>query len=162
MKHFFVSVLVLFGIWLLFNGSVTPQVVWTGLLVSCLITLATVRNSDLFRTLRLTPSALIHAVFYIFLFLWEIIKSNLDVAWRVISPSLPIRPGIVEVETRLKSPVARLILTSSITLTPGTLTVETRDNRLFIHWIDVSSVDMESATRAIVAKFEKHLEVMYG
>ncbi|MBK7030207.1 MAG: Na+/H+ antiporter subunit E [Bacteroidales bacterium] len=32
------------------------------------------------------------------------IKSNIDVIFRVLSPSLPMRPGIVRVETKLKKP----------------------------------------------------------
>ena len=33
---------------------------------------------------------------------------------------------------------------------------------LFIHWIDVSSTDTETATKEIALKFEKYLEVIYG
>ena len=162
MKHFVISVTVLFGIWMLFNASVSPPVLLAGGVVSLVIALLSLGGEQLFGTLRLSPSALGHALVYLLLFLWEVLRSNVDVALRVISPSLPINPGIVEVRTRLKSPLARLILTSSITLTPGTLTVDIVDDRLFIHWIDVTSSDREAATEAIVRKFEKHLEVIYG
>jgi multicomponent Na+:H+ antiporter subunit E len=162
MKHFLVYVFMLFGIWLLLNGSFSPPVLITGAVVSCLVALATARNNGLFNSINLTPKALFHTLVFLFVFFREIVKSNLDVALRVASPSLPIHPGIVEVKTRLTSPLARLILTSSITLTPGTLTVESRGDSLFIHWIDVRSSDIEAATRAIVDTFEKHLEVMYG
>ena len=83
-------------------------------------------------------------------------------AFRVLSPSLPIKPGIVKVETRLRSPMGRLALANAITLTPGTLTVESRDQWLYIHWIDVKDGSMEAATQAIVRQFEKHLEVLFG
>jgi len=53
-------------------------------------------------------------------------------------------------------------LANSITLTPGTLTVETDGEDYYIHWIDVSSKDIEGATEKIVHKFEKYLEVFYG
>lgn len=162
MKHFIVYVFMLFGIWLLLNGSFAPPVLVTGAVISCLIALTTARRNGLFSSLRLTPKAIFHSIIYLFVFFREIIKSNLDVALRVVSPSLPIHPGIVEVKTRLTSPLARLILTSSITLTPGTLTVESQGDSLFIHWIDVRSSDIEAATQAIVNTFEKHLEVMYG
>ena len=81
---------------------------------------------------------------------------------RVISPSLPINPGIVEVKTKLKTGIGRLALANSITLTPGTLTVDIKEDSLFIHWIDVTSTDIEGATKNIVANFEKYLEVIYG
>lgn len=88
--------------------------------------------------------------------------ANLDMARRVLSPKLPINPGIVKVKTSLKSPMARLILADSITLTPGTFTVDIIDDFIYIHWVDVRSDDIEGATEAIVRKFEKYLEVMYG
>lgn len=99
---------------------------------------------------------------YAVVFLKELIKANLDVAYRVVRPSLPIRPGIVEVKTTLKSPIGRLVLANSITLTPGTLTVETHDDSFFIHWIDVTAPDIETATQEIVRQFERYLEIMYG
>jgi len=61
---------------------------------------------------------------YLGLFTRELVKSNLDVARRVVSPEVRINPGIVEIKTRLKHPTYRLVLANSITLTPGTLTVD--------------------------------------
>ena len=89
-------------------------------------------------------------------------KSNIDVARRVLSPSLPIKPGIVEVKTKLTSKFGRMLLANSITLTPGTLTVEVKDDSFFIHWIDVEDEEIENASKKIVEKFEKYLEVIYG
>lgn len=55
-----------------------------------------------------------------------------------------------------------MMLANSISLTPGTITVDIKDDILYIHWIDVSSTDIEVATKKIVSSFEKYLEVMYG
>lgn len=96
-------------------------------------------------------------------FLWEVIKANLDVAYRVLHPKLPINPGIVKVKTTLKSDTALTFLANSITLTPGTLSVDIdRDNGvLYIHWIDVKAKDVESATKIIVTRFEKILKKIF-
>lgn len=90
------------------------------------------------------------------------VKSNIDVALRVIQPSLPINPGIIKVKTHLKTPIGKMLLANSITLTPGTITVDIQEDTLYIHWIDVESTDIEAATQKIVSKFEKYLEVIYG
>ena len=103
-----------------------------------------------------------YTIVYGFIFLKELILSNLDVALRVISPRLPINPGIVEAKTSLKSPMARMILANSITLTPGTFTVEMKEDTLFIHCIDIKSENIQDVTQGVVRKFEKYLEVMYG
>ena len=61
---------------------------------------------------------------YLFVLFWEIIKANLDVAWRLLHPKTPIRPGIVEIRITFKSNFARVVLANSIILTPGTFTLE--------------------------------------
>lgn len=101
--------------------------------------------------------------FYLPRFLWECFKANLDVAYRVLHPKLPINPGIVKVKTSLKSDTALTFLANSITLTPGTLTVDIdRDNgALYVHWIDVKAKDTESATKIIVERFEKILKKIF-
>lgn len=151
------------GVWLLLSNSLSWQVIAAGIGISVVlaITLSSTWYAQLGK-MRLTLKSLKAVISYVFVFLGELIKANLDVALRVINPSLPIKPGIVEVKTRLKSPIGRLVLANSITLTPGTLTVEIRDDSLFIHWIDVSSPDIEAATQEIVNKFEHYLEVIYG
>ncbi len=100
---------------------------------------------------------------YLPVFLWECIKANLDVAYRVLSPRLPINPGIVKVKTTLKSDTALTFLANSITLTPGTLSVDIDKEQgvLYIHWIDVRTVDVEEATKLIVGRFEPILKKVF-
>lgn len=100
---------------------------------------------------------------YLPIFLLECLKANIDVAYRVLHPNLPINPGIVKVKTKLKSDTALTFLANSITLTPGTLTVDidTDDGVLYVHWIDVKSKDTEEATRLIVSRFEKILTKIF-
>ena len=89
------------------------------------------------------------------------IKANLDVAKRVIDPSLPINPAIVEISTDLKSNQAKLFLANSITLTPGTLTVDIVEDKLYVHWIDLTAEDPAEQKKIISEKFEKLLEGVF-
>jgi len=162
LKNLIVTFLLLIAVWLLLTSTVDPSMVITGIIVAFLVTLLFARKSDLFTELKLTPKAILYTIIYIFVFLGELIKSNVDVAFRVLSPKLPIRPGIVKVKTKLKSRMGRLILANSITLTPGTFTIEITDDFLYIHWIDVVTKEEEDPTEHIVRKFEKYLEVIYG
>ena len=70
-------------------------------------------------------------------FFAELTKANIDVAKRVITGR--IRPGIVEVDTGMKTDRGLVMLANSITLTPGTLTVDvdTENRRLFVHMLQV-------------------------
>lgn len=112
--------------------------------------------------IRWTPRALIYGIAYLFYFLWQLIKANIDVAFRVLHPKLPIEPGIVRVKTHLKTRLGRLLLANSITLTPGTITVETDGDNFYVHWIKVKGIHDKERTKKIVAGFERYLEVICG
>jgi len=92
---------------------------------------------------------------------WEIAKANLDVAYRVVHPRMPIKPGVVMIKTGLKSDIAKMILANSITLTPGTFTLDVGGDRLLIHWINVKTTDTEEATQVIAERFEKYLRRIF-
>ncbi|GKY87340.1 Na+/H+ antiporter subunit E [Sinisalibacter aestuarii] len=156
----------LFGLlllfWLLLNGSVAPGTIGVGAVVAALIVVFFGGSLSFLSGHRLTPDALIATLFYLGYFLRELVRANLAMARIVLSPSLPIRPAIVKLRTRLTDPVARLLLANSITLTPGTLSVELKGEWLYVHWVSATTTDPEEATREIVSGFEKYLEVMYG
>ena len=104
---------------------------------------------------------------YFFVFIWEMIKANLNVAVIVIHPKLPIKPGIVKIKTGLSSDAALTVLANSITLTPGTMTVDINPEKheLYIHWIKVVSQnphDVEENTQIISSVFEKILLEVLG
>jgi multicomponent Na+:H+ antiporter subunit E len=95
---------------------------------------------------------------YLVIFIWACIKANFDVAYRVLHPAMPIKPGIVKVRTTLKSEFAKMLLANSITMTPGTITVDVIDNDFYVHWIFVSSEDPVVYTRRITGNFEKYIK----
>jgi len=148
--------------WVLLNGSLATDVLAVGAVAAALIAIFFRGRLAWFSELRLTPRALATTVAYVFHYLKALIGANLNVAAIVLSPDLPLNPGIVTVRTRLKSAMGRMLLANSITLTPGTLTVDIDGELLHIHWVCVDSPDIEAATQAIVAGFERYLEVMYG
>ncbi len=161
-RHFLQLFVVLLLFWLLLNASLAPDVLMVGVAAAFLIALFIHNGRSLFSGFNLTPRAMGAALTFLLYFLKELVKSNLRLAVIVLTPSLPVNPGIVKVRTRLKSPVGRLLLANAITMTPGTLTVELRDEWLYIHWVTVESVDLDAATASIVAGYERYLEVMYG
>ncbi|MGD9015385.1 MAG: Na+/H+ antiporter subunit E [Candidatus Omnitrophota bacterium] len=102
-------------------------------------------------------------IYYLPMFIWECVKANIDVAYRVIHPNRPINPGIVKVKTSLKSDTGLTFLANSITLTPGTLSVDIDEQGgfLYIHWIDVMDKDIERASQLIVQRFERILRKIF-
>jgi len=107
------------------------------------------------------PQRYFWIIVYLFIFVWECIKANFDVAYRVLSPSMPIKPGIVKVKTSLKTDIGKTFLANSITMTPGTITVDFIDDEFYIHWIYVSSQDPKEYTNKILGRFEKYLKRIF-
>ena len=110
----------------------------------------------------LNPVRWFWAVIYLVVFAFYVAAANLDVAYRVLHPAMPIRPGIVKVRSTLQGATARTALANSITLTPGTLTVDlTPDGTYYVHWIDVSTRNEEEARCRIVGRFEWFLRRIF-
>ncbi len=150
-------------IWMLLTWPPDWQHFIIGLLVSLFIAFLTgdmfVNRPHLFKHLK----RYLWFFYYIPIFIWECFKANIDVAYRVGHPDMPISPGIVKVKTKLKSDTGITFLANSITLTPGTMSVDIdRENGfLYIHWINVKNKDVEAATKDIVTTFETILEKIF-
>ena len=106
------------------------------------------------------PGRLLTLLFYcIIIFPIELIKANLNMAFRALSPKKPVNPGIVKIPTALQSEYGLSMLANSITLTPGTITMdvveEDGQNYMYIHWIDVKTEDPVEAGNEIKGNLEK-------
>ena len=154
--------LFLFVIWVLLTYPVDSQELVAGGIVALVLAVLPLGSIPVFSEVRWNPKSVVFGIVYLFVFFFQLIKSNLDVAFRVLHPRLPISPGVVKVRTKLKSRMGRMALANSITLTPGTITVETKGEYFYIHWIDVRARNIEETTQNIVSKFERYLEVIFG
>ena len=144
----------------LIKGEPAPQMLIAGAIVSIGVALFTARffiHEKAFYLFH--PARIIALIGYIFTFLIELTKANIDVARRALSPKLPVNPGIVKVPVELKSEYGQSMLANSITLTPGTITMDIAEQDektwYYIHWIDVASEDPEEAGKAIKGTLER-------
>jgi multicomponent Na+:H+ antiporter subunit E len=153
--------IVIFSMWVLLTWSIKIQDIFTGLVVAFFVTILTreLFPDDFLKLL--SPKRFLLGVFYIPYLIYYILLANLDVAYRVLNPYLPINPGIVKVKTNLKNEFAKTILANSITLTPGTLTVEVDGDYFYVHWINVSSNDQEIQRELILGRFERMLRRIF-
>ena len=157
-NRFLFTVLVFFGLWLILTLSLSPGELFVGLVVSIIIGYIIFDRFIVEGFSNLTPKRIWYFLLYIPFFFLEVIKSNLDVAYRVLHPKMPIKPGIVIIKTTLKKDISKLILANSITLTPGTFTLDVVDDNYLIHWIYVEDGDVDKASRIIAHKFEKYIK----
>ncbi|MGB5721247.1 MAG: Na+/H+ antiporter subunit E [Woeseiaceae bacterium] len=126
--------------WLLWSGIYKPHLLGLGVF-SCLLTIYIKHRMDYFATdlfeLRFGRRLLGY-------WLWlvkEVVKSSLDVARIVLSPSLPISPQVVKIKASCARPVDQAILANSITLTPGTLALDVYKGEIIVHALTKAGAD---------------------
>lgn len=164
-----------FFVWLLLLWPPTAQYAVTGIFVSIFVSFITI---DIFNSLYLRDErsagrgmnmiGLSIRIFwflcYVIVFLWACIKANIDVAWRVLYPTLPIRPGTLKLRTKLKSDVGLTFLANSITLTPGTTTVDIDkpNGYIYVHMLSLKEGHEKPEDKQfVVDRFERILERVF-
>jgi multicomponent Na+:H+ antiporter subunit E len=149
----FVSYIALAGIQL--------QELLLGAVISVALTFILAKHVNFTLDYRFPVRLLVFVFAYVPLFVFQLILSNIDVAFRVLSPKIPLNPGFVKISTDLKGDFAKLTLANSITLTPGTLSVDIDGSDIYIHTVDVKGKTPEENREIISSKFEKVLGVVF-
>ncbi len=132
---------ILFAFWLLLSGHFEAKYIIIGLVSAGLVTFIT---NDLFHSAlrygdvreiktRLVLLQLWRFLLYLPWLLSRIIMANIQVAYLVLHPRMPIEPVLFLFGTRMRKGISRVTLANSITLTPGTITVSLEDDRYIIH-----------------------------
>lgn len=149
----FISILL---IYLLLAGFYVDELI-LGSVISAVLTGILVKTVD-YSIDGLFPIKLVkYIVLYIPVFIYQLILANLDVARRVLSPKIPLNPGIVKVPTNIKSDLGKLTLANSITLTPGTLSLDVTEDAVLVHTVEVKGDTEEQKQQNISEPFEKIL-----
>ena len=98
-------------------------------------------------------------ILYWFWIAGEIIKSNLDVSRRILSPRLPISPRVLTVRASQKSELGRVTYANSITLVPGTVTMDVDEDVFTVHALtqaaaeDLETGEMDQRVKNVEAVF---------
>lgn len=153
------------GLWLFLRGvKLTPQRLGAtfviGLSVGIPVAYLTRRlyseEVDLWRTIQAAPYALLYAI----IFIRDVIIANIDVAWRILAPSLPIQPTVIVFPLRVQTDLGITLIANSITLTPGTLTMEYDETRhaLIIHSMTTDDPD---AITGPIRQWEEYALVIF-
>lgn len=128
---------VLLLLWIIFNGKITLEILWIGMLLSAVLYAFCCRfmgysvKKDM-KMFRLLPIVLQ----YVAILIMEILKANRQVLFFIMTPRYQVEPLLVHFTSGLKSELSRVILANSITLTPGTITVGLEGNEFYVHCLD--------------------------
>ena len=160
MRHLALFLLT-FAFWLLLTFNLTAANLVAGAAAALVTTLLFGKYFFTNVVKFIQPVRYFWLIIYLVIFTWECIKANFDVAYRVLHPAMPIKPGIVRVKLDLQSDFARTMLANSITMTPGTISVDIVGDELFVHWIYVRSEDPAVYSQKIAGKFEKYIKKIF-
>jgi multicomponent Na+:H+ antiporter subunit E len=130
--HYLLLVISLILFWLALSGHFSALLLSLGVLSVLLVTWLVGRMDRVDRE----PSSLYPSfglVSYGFWLLWMVVKSNLDMVFRIWAPSLPIQPAWCRLQTKVATPREKTLYANSITLTPGTLTTDVQDDHFWVH-----------------------------
>lgn len=129
--------ILLFLLWLALNGRVTQEIVVLGLAISGIVYYFMCKFLDYSPKgdVNMVKNAL-KTIKYIFVLLYEMIKSSFLVLKFVFAKDIEIQPQIVFFKVPLKNEFLKTILANSITLTPGTITLNVEEDVFCVHALD--------------------------
>ena len=129
----------LFALWLIFNGRVTPEIFVFGLLFAGLLLDFACRYMDYsIEKERRVLALAFQVILYVGALVGEIWKANLAAIPYIFDRIRKPAPRIIRFRTGLHTETARAVLANSITLTPGTITVSLDKEVFTVHCLDVS------------------------
>ena len=123
------------AVWLLNSGHYTLLITSFGV-ASCLLVVWLSRRMGIVDEEGM-PVHLLHRLpIYLPWIAKEVVKSNLDVARRILALGRPdVSPRLFEAPTTQHSDLGRVLYANSITLTPGTVSIRVHGTKITVHSI---------------------------
>lgn len=132
-RHTISLVIVLAVVWLMWSGHYTAFVLILGALSCGLVVFLSARMRIIDNEGQPLSWGLVQPVLYFPWLAIEVVKANLDVAYRVLHPSLPVSPVLARVPAPQRTDLGRVVYADSITLTPGTVSIELGEGDILVH-----------------------------
>lgn len=85
------------------------------------------------------PSSIFATARYIVILIYDLTLSGIQIARLVLTPSLPIKPGIINISSQCQTDLGAALSAHAITLTPGEMVVEMdSDQNMYTHVLDAT------------------------
>lgn|SRR5919106_2889344 len=142
MVRWVIGFVFLYGLWLVLSGLFILEFLVLGALASALVVALTSHLAFPSRAERMVPFphsrfdvVLISLRFlaYIPWLLFQIVIANLQVAYQILHPRMPVSPRLLHFHSTLRTEPSQILLAQSITLTPGTITIDLEQGDFLVH-----------------------------
>lgn len=151
-KNFLMNLL-LAGIWIALTGSLFYTNFLFGFMLGFFVLWIMNRNETDQRYFYRVPKI----IGFVFYFLYELLKANIQVAFDVVTPKYFFKPGIVKYTMAAKTDFEIQLLSTMISLTPGTLIVDISDDKKTIYIHVMYLTDAETFVRQTQTGLERRL-----
>jgi multicomponent Na+:H+ antiporter subunit E len=144
--------MIMFSFWILLSGEFTFVLITSGVVASLIVAYM---SHDIFigkADLKVETIRVLKFIKYLPWLLWQVVISNVEIAYLVLNPKLLADPKIVFFKPDLKTDMGIVTLAHSITLTPGTITIDASKEEFVIHSIwqkTAESIIDEDAKRKV-------------
>lgn len=144
--------------WAALNGQLTPETLAGGFVLGYIILYLSRRALGSHRYVTKVPQVLRFLGYFVV----ELFKSNIRVAYEVITPHFNMRPAIIAVPLDIQSDIEITLLANLITLTPGTLSLDVSSDKrvLYVHSMYVT--DIEAFRDEIKNGFERRVKELFS
>ncbi|MGZ0654312.1 Na+/H+ antiporter subunit E [Coraliomargarita sp. W4R53] len=105
---------------------------------------------------------ILHSIGFILFYIGEVVKSNLRVAYDVLTPTHHMNPGIIAVDVAGMTDRQLLFMANFITMTPGTLGLSFSDakDKLYIHAMYLDN-DLEALSAELSNNYGKRVRNVF-
>lgn len=132
--------IVLMAVWLLLSGHYEPLIIGFGI-ASCLAIVGVARRMAIIDREGLPVHLSWRAPIYWIWLGWQVLKCNIDVAWRCVAPGPPISPRVVRAKVSEQTDLGVVTYANSITLTPGTVSIRVERDHIRVHALTKAAAD---------------------
>jgi multisubunit Na+/H+ antiporter MnhE subunit len=96
---------------------------------------------------------------FLLFYLIKLIRSNLFIAYDILTPRMRTNPGFLEVPVHLNTDLGLLLFSNLLSMTPGTLSIDIHPDRrtMLIH---VLYLDSESAIRKEIQNIQDKIKTI--
>ncbi len=152
-----------FMMWCLLGWVPDWQHVVTGVVIAAITAFITGDMFSVHLNVLKYPGKFMWLICYVGVFFWEMVKANIDVALKLASPGLNIKPGIIKISFSLKSETAAALLANSVTLASRTVTVDAdiKNGILYVHCMALGAAGESACVEKNVRRFENILKRIF-
>ena len=133
----------LFLVYLALSGNATVPNLVVGALAALGVSMLLPGRYDASFPWKRVPTFLWALFRYVLVVLWDVVKGGISTARIVLSPSMPLKTGIISIPSGSKSELGTALSAHAITLSPGELVVAMDDEGvMYTHCLDVDKSEI--------------------